>query len=356
MTDQPGQSPEQRLPAPRPESAPVPVERFTAPPSAHTVGLSPERAAKIVSQSASARWVAFLAVTIVALFSILYYFYDLGFPGVANSSRLEKEVAVQQVTDVTQGYALFQANCSRCHGVQGEGGIGPVLNDQAKLLAHLTPGYLKNVLTVGGRLVCGDANSLMPVWSDQGNPPGPLNYRNIEELIAFLRAPTTVSFQGLDPATGKTVTMTGWRDPSYAPPPGASPVPACWKDAFASASSAPAPSGGASPGPSGAATPAPSGGGAAVVLTISAANVAYDKATLEAPANTPFQITFTNNDAGIPHNVSIHQDSPTGPEVWKGEIFSGVATKTYDVPALPPGTYGFVCTVHPNMTGILTVK
>ena len=27
----------------------------------------------------------------------------------------------------------------------------------------------------------------MPVWSDEGNPPGPLNYRQIEELIAFLR-------------------------------------------------------------------------------------------------------------------------------------------------------------------------
>ena len=28
----------------------------------------------------------------------------------------------------------------------------------------------------------------MPVWSDKGNPPGPLNYRQIDELIAFLRA------------------------------------------------------------------------------------------------------------------------------------------------------------------------
>jgi plastocyanin len=33
-----------------------------------------------------------------------------------------------------------------------------------------------------------------------------------------------------------------------------------------------------------------------------------------------------------------------------------VATKVYQVPALPAGTYGFVCSVHPNMTGTLTVK
>ena len=117
-----------------------------------------------------------------------------------------------------------------------------------------------------------------------------------------------------------------------------------------------APSGAASAAPSGEATPAPSGGTATVVLNLTAQGTAYDTDTLEVPANTPFQIVFVNNDAGIPHNVAIHKDSPTGPEVWKGEIFNGVATKTYDVPALPAGTYGFVCTVHSNMTGTLTAK
>ncbi len=120
-----------------------------------------------------------------------------------------------------------------------------------------------------------------------------------------------------------------------------------------------APSGEASAAPSGGASAAPTGGGsggAAVVLTLSAQGIAYDTATLEVPANTPFQIVFTNNDAGIPHNVAIHEGSPTGREVWQGEIFSGVDTRTYDVPALPAGTYGFVCTVHPNMTGTLTSK
>ena len=91
-------------------------------------------------------------------------------------------------------------------------------------------------------------------------------------------------------------------------------------------------------------------------LQLAAANIAYDQTDLAAPAGVPFQIAFTNNDAGIPHNVSIHQGSPTGTEVFKGTIFTGVATQTYDVPALPAGTYSFVCSVHPNMTGTLTVK
>jgi plastocyanin/mono/diheme cytochrome c family protein len=372
MTDRPDERPEERLPVPREPSeiAVATEERFTAHPTAHQVGLSPERAAKIVVQSASARWVAFLAVSIVALFVIVYYFYDLGVPGVANSSRLEKEVAVQQVTDVTAGYKLFEANCARCHGAQGQGGIGPVLNDQAKLLTHLTPAYLANVLTVGGRFVCGDANSLMPVWSDQGNPPGPLNYRDIEELVAFIRAPSSLLYEGIDPATGLTTPLSGWRDPAFAPAAGSTPVPNCWKDAFASPSAAPsagasaAPSAGASAAPTGSAapsaapagSPAASGGTTGVVLELTASGVAFDKTDLTAPAGAPFQIKFTNNDAGIPHNVAIHKDSPTGEIVWQGEIFSGVDSRTYDVPALPAGTYGFSCVVHPNMTGTLTVK
>jgi plastocyanin len=147
---------------------------------------------------------------------------------------------------------------------------------------------------------------------------------------------------------------------TYAPTPPPTPAPS-----GASASAAPgaaasaAPSGAAaSAAPSGspAGSPAASGGAAETVLQLVAANIAYDQTDLTAPAGVPFQIAFTNNDAGIPHNVSIHQGSPTGTEVFKGTIFTGVATQTYDVPALPAGTYSFVCSVHPNMTGTLTVK
>jgi hypothetical protein len=100
----------------------------------------------------------------------------------------------------------------------------------------------------------------------------------------------------------------------------------------------PAASGASSAAPSG----APSSGGAiGTVLELTASGIQYDKAELTAPAGVPFQIRFTNNDAGIPHNVAIHKDSPTGEVVWQGEIFNGTDTRTYDVPALPAGTYGF---------------
>jgi len=96
--------------------------------------------------------------------------------------------------------------------------------------------------------------------------------------------------------------------------------------------------------------------GQSVTLKLTAEGTAFDVDALEAPANTPFKIELVNNDAGILHNVVIHKDSPTGPEAWKGEMFSGVETRTHDVPALPAGTYGFACEVHPNMSGTLTVR
>jgi mono/diheme cytochrome c family protein/plastocyanin len=357
MSEPTGRDPEQRLPATRPPSEPAPVERFAAPPSAHQLALTPERAAQIVRQSGNARWIGFLAVLVVVLFTIVYYFYELGIPGVADSSRLVKEAEAQSVTSVERGYNLFEANCSRCHGVNGEGGIGPKLNDQMKLATHLTPQYLANVLTVGGRYVCGNPLSLMPVWADTGG--GPLNYLQIKDLIAFLRATNDTTYEVRDPGTnepiesgGKVESFLGWRDAKFEPPASATPVPACWSNP-----ASPVPSGSAAPtgsgAPTGSAAPsgAPSGG---TVLDEVASGIQFQTTSLEAPADQPFQIKFDNQDATTPHNIQIADGS--GKLVFEGETINGVNTITYSVPALPAGSYKFACKWHPNMVGDLTVK
>ena len=151
--------------------------------------------------------------------------------------------------------------------------------------------------------------------------------------------------------TACTSAKPGW---TYAPAPSATPVPSV----SASGSAAPpsgssAPSGSAAPSASAEASPAEGGG---AVLEVEAEGIAFKETELTAPAKQAFKIDFKNNDAGTPHNVAIHKDSPTGAEVFKGEIFPGVGERTYDVPALDAGTYGFVCSVHPNMTGTLTVQ
>ena len=335
-------SDEKQLPVPS-EKASTPVPRLSSPSQIQTRGLTADRAAKIVNQSGSSRMAALLGIAIVTLFIIVYAFYDQGLPGVTGSSRLDAAKREQYLETVKRGYNLFEANCARCHGAQGQGGIGPVLNDQGKLLAHLTPQYLLNVLTVGGRYICGDANSLMGVWSDTNG--GPMNYREIEELIAWVRATNTDTVEVRDPATGEMVEVTGWRDVAYAPAADATPVPACWKDAFA-----------VSPTPTGSATPMPSGG-MGETYQISAVNpIGFEQSSFTTAAGVPFTIVFSNNNAGVPHNVAIHVGTATGAEVFKGEIFAGIGTRTYNVPALTAGTYAYICTVHPNMVGDVVVK
>ena len=39
----------------------------------------------------------------------------------------------------------------------------------------------------------------------------------------------------------------------------------------------------------------------------------------------------------------------------KGDLITGPAKTTYNVEALPAGTYPFICSVHTNMTGTLKV-
>lgn len=349
MTDQPGREPEQRLPARRPPSEVAPAERFSAPETAHQPALSPERAAKIVSQSASARWVGFLVTCVVVLFVIIYYFYEVGAPLGLTEPRLQAQADAQQVTAIEEGYDLYQANCARCHGPDGEGVnggyIAPPLHDQMKLFSHLSASYIKNVLTVGGRYVCGNADSIMPIWADTNG--GPLNYVQIQSIIDFIRAPSTEEFVVRDPTLNEPVlnpdgsikTFKGWLDPSFVPDPAATAVPACWSGTPGGGTNEP--------------TPLPSG---AVTLDVTAENIAFTTHDLEAPANQSFQIDFTNNDASVPHNVEILDSSGT-PLTHNANI-NGVSSTTYVIDALPPGTYTFICTVHPipAMTGTLTVK
>ncbi len=108
--------------------------------------------------------------------------------------------------------------------------------------------------------------------------------------------------------------------------------------------------------PSAETSPAPDGespGAGGDVINLTAQGIQYLETELSAPADTPFTIRFDNQDSGVPHDVVIKDAS--GQAMFTGEIFSGVEVRDYEVPALSAGTYQFVCTVHPNMIGTLTV-
>jgi plastocyanin len=110
------------------------------------------------------------------------------------------------------------------------------------------------------------------------------------------------------------------------------------------------------PGASG----APASAGAAASLppntfAVVAKDVAYDTHAITVPANTAFHIQFDNQDVGVDHDVDIRDAS--GKTIQDEPHTSGGQTQVYDYTALPPGTYTFICSVHPiaSMTGTLTV-
>jgi len=84
--------------------------------------------------------------------------------------------------------------------------------------------------------------------------------------------------------------------------------------------------------------------------------VAFTTTDVTAPADVPFTIHFVNSDpAGVLHNVEIKDEG--GATLYRGDpIIDGGQETDYQVPPIPVGTYPFICTVHPAMTGTMTVQ
>jgi hypothetical protein len=83
----------------------------------------------------------------------------------------------------------------------------------------------------------------------------------------------------------------------------------------------------------------------------------YDRDCLAAPADTAFKIDFDDKDSGVQHNVSIYTNAGASTVLLKGKVITGPKEITYDVKALPAGTYYFRCDVHPfgGMKGTFVV-
>ena len=346
----------------RPREGSASVERFAAGERAHRVELTEERAAEIVTQSGHARRVAFVVTLLVIFFIPVYWIWEQGvsLPFLSVQGGLARESDQQYITSVANGYALFLANCAQCHGSNGQGGVGPPLNDQAKLYnaltatglpgtGHLNPNYLMNVLTVGGRYVCGDANSVMPVWSQANG--GPLNYQQIEDLIAFITASkdTTWTYQppkAADAATAPPAEVhQGWTDPGYTPPAGQATPPACWRNPSGQIGGGGGSTASSSPGtvenPGTAASPR------VIKLDETASLQITDqtgKQVTVIPVKAGETVTFeVTNTAGFDHNFYI------GPQ---DALQAGNTTGLQGIPTFSSGTQTLTWTVPQSGAGL----
>ena len=77
---------------------------------------------------------------------------------------------------------------------------------------------------------------------------------------------------------------------------------------------------------------------------------------LAVPADTPFTVSITNEDAGIDHNFSIYTSFFEEKNFFKAPKITGPASETEQIQGLPPGRYYFQCDVHgPAMSGAFIV-
>ena len=153
-------------------------------------------------------------------------------------------------------------------------------------------------------------------------------------------------------ACGANTGGPGW---TYAPAASATPVTS------AAASGGPSAPASAEPSPSGAASLEPSGSPSALVVEIAAptgaATTGFEPSELTGPANVEFAVEFDNQDATAPHNWVLNDPNGAAVNIGDTALFTGPEVRTYDVPALAPGDYSFLCQAHPTtMTGTLPLE
>ena len=142
--------------------------------------------------------------------------------------------------------------------------------------------------------------------------------------------------------------------PSQGP---ASTLPATGSVASAAPTPSPAPS--LAPSPTATIlkiTPIPGAPDSKTVVQLVAVKTRWDPTSLAAPAGKVWHIKIDNQDAApMKHNFTI-ASGPTFPErIFQVPDVAG--DRTFDIPALPAGSYFFICTIHPEtMTGTLTIK
>jgi plastocyanin len=97
------------------------------------------------------------------------------------------------------------------------------------------------------------------------------------------------------------------------------------------------------------------GTGGATTITIGtdkAAELVFIPETAEAPANTPVQLIFNNQSDSQPHNLVFQE----GITAKTSDLVAAGASETLEFTTPGAGEYTFVCTIHPGMDGVLTVK
>lgn len=86
-------------------------------------------------------------------------------------------------------------------------------------------------------------------------------------------------------------------------------------------------------------------------FVIEAQNIEFTPKRVELPAGVAIQVTFRNNDDGVPHGVQFMpmRSGVQAPVLFDAEIAPGPSVQEFELAPLQPGPYLFMCPVHPDM-------
>jgi mono/diheme cytochrome c family protein len=113
-----------------------------------------------------------LGLTLAILASFQIYLFR-------EPARITGDAARDKALAVSAGQKLFTKSCSPCHGSDGEGDVGPSLND--KQFLSTTPDD-----TIFSIISSGVPGTEMPAWNQSHG--GPLTDEDVTQLVAFVRA------------------------------------------------------------------------------------------------------------------------------------------------------------------------
>lgn len=124
-------------------------------------------------EASTNRWMT-VGAGLLALMALVFPVYRWLEPANREESRTEQAAAL-----ATEGASVFNTSCSSCHGVAGEGAIGPALNSK-QFLQSATDEQAATLIAVG------IPGSQMNAYSlDFG---GPLTSEQIKAVVAFIRS------------------------------------------------------------------------------------------------------------------------------------------------------------------------
>ena len=132
-----------------------------------------ERPADPELEESTNRWMVwgFAAMVLMVLIFPIYRFYE------PSSREADREAQLEFLAE--QGSDIYAVNCASCHGVEGQGGIGPALNSQQFLESS------SDEQTIA-LIAVGVPGSLMSAYSlDFG---GSFTSEQIEAIATFIRS------------------------------------------------------------------------------------------------------------------------------------------------------------------------